>query len=96
MMAWSSDIEPRSRSAQMFCAAVFTSWLALSKSCCIDGSTTSKESPTISWNCCLELALAGRVKDAPCSLSTWVVSSVMQIDLTCAHKCGGKYHSLLL
>ena len=50
-MALSIDSEPRVRSPQMFCAASLTSWLALSKSCCIDGSTTSKESPTISSYC---------------------------------------------
>ena len=50
-MALSIDSEPRVRSPQMFCAASLTSWLALSKSFCIDGSTASKESPTISSYC---------------------------------------------
>ena len=52
-MALSSESEPRVRSPQMFCAASLTSWLAPSKSCCIDGSTTSKESPTMASYCAM-------------------------------------------
>ena len=52
-MALSRPSEPLVRSPQMFCAAVFTFWLAFWKSCCIEGSTTSKESPTIASYCAI-------------------------------------------
>jgi hypothetical protein len=79
-MAWSSDSEPRPRSPQMFCAAVLTSWLALSKSCCMDGSTTSKESPTMALY--LALSSSGLSPSKRFLYPLTISSSARQMDLT--------------